>query len=206
MKQIIAVVLACMAGLMASLVRPPRIGYAAGAQLATVAPDTSKTYTPRSGLSTVTDISNLPYALGTTVVTKTAAGQELRYKMVLAEDAALVVGDLVCYTTDDNNYEVTRDRAGGTSDNEQPAGLVVTAIADGACGWIQTYGPSQAAIVTDGSVAAGEAIIAHATTDGGADSSTGTSANAPDNTFGQALDADTGSALAANLLMLRCRD
>ena len=173
------------------------------AGISIVSPDTSRTYTPASGASTVTDVSNLPMALGTVVKDKDSNGMEIRWKLVLVEDQALVAGDLVCYTTDDNHYEVTSDRSGGTSDNEQPAGLCVTAIADGKCGWIQTYGPSQAAIVTDGGVTNGESIIPHATTDGGADSSTA-GTDTPYDSFGQALDDDTGTALAAGKVFLDC--
>ena len=53
-----------------------------------------------------------------------------QFQWVLVEDLALTDGATVCYTTDDNAYEVTMDRAGGTSDNEQAAGLCVNAIAE----------------------------------------------------------------------------
>lgn len=164
--------------------------------------DTTKTYTPTSGAGTVTDVSNLPYTLGTVVARKGSDGQMRRYKFVLVEDAALVSGQLVCYTTDDNDYEVTNDRSGGTSDNNKPAGLAVQAIADGSCGWIQTAGLNDVAITTDGSVAADEPLIAHATTDGGADS--GANTDNPNIFFGYAQDADTGTSLAAGLVMLDC--
>lgn len=163
-------------------------------------PDTSRTYTPASGSGTVTDVTNLPVTLGTVWEDPTTLK---RYKFVLVEDAAVEVGDVVCYTTDDNGYEVTEDRSGGTSDNNQPAGLVVTAIADGDCGWIQTYGLSDAAITTDNAVAAGESLIPHASTDGGVDSFAPGSSD-PATILGQALDADTGTSLAAGLVFLNC--
>ena len=83
--------------------------------------DTSLTYTAASGLSTATDVSNLPYAPGT-VISKSDGAMEKRYKLCLIEDAAVTVGQVVCYTTDDNGYEVTTDRAGGTSDTSLRGG------------------------------------------------------------------------------------
>ncbi len=159
-------------------------------------PDTSRTYSfPSVGSSL--DLSESPYHPGQVI-----RDGEKAYKFVLAEDLALVVGWLVCYTTDDNGYEVTGDRDGGSSDNLQPAGLVVTAIPDGDWGLIQIRGLSEKAIITDGGVAAGEEVKPHATTNGGADTNGGVSAIS----FGQVLDADTGSVLAAGLLRLQCPD
>lgn len=159
-------------------------------------PDTSRTYSfPSVGSSL--DMSESPYHPGQVV-----RDAEKAYKFVLAEDLALVVGWLVCYTTDDNGYEVTGDRADGTSDNLQPAGLVVTAIPDGDWGLIQIRGLSEQDIITDGSVAAGEEVKAHATTNGGGDTADDVSSE----NFGQALDDDTGSVLAAGLLRLQCPD
>lgn len=167
-----------------------------------IVPDTSLTYVPNSGAGTVTDVSNLPASLGT--VAQSADGQK-RYKLVMAEDAALTVGAVVCYTTADDLYEVTLDRSGGSSVNSRGAGLVITAIADGSVGWIQTYGLSEADITTDGSVSAGQALIPHATTDGGVDSSTGTSVSAPFDIIGQALDDDASTTLAAGDVFLTCQ-
>jgi len=167
-----------------------------------IVPDLTMTYTPNSGAGTVTDTSNLPVELGT--VAQSADGQK-RYKFVLVEDQAAVVGQVACYTTDDNAYEISTKNGEGVNDIRQGAGLVVTAIADGDCGWIQTYGLSDADITTDGNVAAGEALIPHATTDGGVDSSTGTSVYAPFDIVGQALDADTGTTLAAGDVFLACQ-
>lgn len=155
-----------------------------------VGADTTKTYTPASGASTVTDISNLPFSPGATIV-KRSGGIERRYRFFLVEDLDVAAGDVVCFTTDDNGYEVTKDRSGGTSDNNQPAGLAVVAVTDGLFGWFQTYGPNDVAMTTDGSVAAGEIIKPHATTDGGIDSYAATEVE--DVGFGQALDADTST-------------
>lgn len=169
-----------------------------------VMPDVTRTYTPASGSGTVTNVSNLPVKLGTVVQGRGTndATEQVFYKFVLAEDAAIAAGNLVCYTTDDNFYEVTNDRSGGTSDNNKPAGLAITAIADGDCGWIQVRGISQAAITTDGSVAADEPLKAHATTDGGADS--GANTDNPNIFFGYALDADASTTLAAGKAYIDC--
>ena len=164
--------------------------------------DTSKTYTPASGASTVTDVSNLPYSLGEVVERKGVNGGICQYKFILVEDLALVAGNAVCYTTDDNNYEVTADRSGGTSDNSKPAGLAIVAIADGLCGWIQTKGLNDVAMVTDGGVAADEALIAHASTDGGLE--TGATTENASLHFGFAKDADTGSAMPIGTVYLNC--
>lgn len=87
---------------------------------------------------------------------------------------------------------VTNDRAGGSSLGRTPAGVMNTngdIPAQNDYGYIQltgivTVGP------TDGAVALGEMVMAHATTDGGADTWTYTS-SAP---IGQALADDTGTA------------
>lgn len=165
-----------------------------------IAPDTTRTYVPNDGAAG-TNLANLPDVLGSV---RWSADGKKAYRLVQVVDLALVVGDLVCFSTANDNKHVTSDRAGGTSENTRVAGLAIVACAVGSCCWIQVAGLSEAAIVTDGSVAAGEAIIAHATTDGGADSSTGSSTKSPWDEFGQVMDDDTGTALAAALLLLAC--
>lgn len=164
--------------------------------------DTSKTYTAASGASTATDWSNLPFTPGQVVSRRGADGFTRNFKFVLVEDLALVAGNLVCYTTDDNNYEVTADRSGGTSDNNKPAGLALVACTDGLYCWIQTAGPNLVAITTDGGLTADEPIIAHASTDGGAES--GANSDNPNIMFGYALDADASTTLAIGKVMLGC--
>ncbi len=171
--------------------------------LAVVGVDFSRTYTPASGLGTVTDTTNLPYDLGTvvSVASRDNSGQ-VRWKMVLMEDGDSTAGNLAVYTTDDNGYEISVTNGENTADNNQPAGLIVTAIADGKVGWIQTYGLSLFAMVTDNDVSTGENVVPHATTDGGLDSAGANDILA--NVAGHALDADTGTALAAGLVFLDC--
>lgn len=161
-----------------------------------VMPDLSRTYTPASGSGTVTDVSNLPYTLGTVVQNENGSK---RYKFVLVEDLALVVGNLVSYTTDDNGYEVSPTNGAGACDITQPAGLAIVIVADGDCGWIQTYGLNDVAMVGDGSIAAGESIMPHATTDGGVD----TWATNPSVKAGQSL-IDDAPGLAIGGVFLDC--
>ena len=166
--------------------------------LMVVGADLTKTYVPASGASTVTDISNLPFAPGT-IITKVSAGNERRYKFVLVEDADVEAGDFVCYTTDDNGYEVSETNGENTNDVTQPAGVAMTNITDGYFGWIQTYGLNEVAMTGDGSVAAGEGIMPHATSDGVVD----TWATNPALLAGQAL-ADDSPTLAVGAVFLNC--
>lgn len=125
------------------------------------------------------------------------------YKYIQAEDAALAVGDVVEYTTALNGYEVTKDRAGGTSAGRVVAGVALGTITDGYYGWIQVQGLNTYC-KTDGSVAAGDPLIPHATADGQADTaaSGSTVVNTEGQVFGYSLVADTTSASSA--VMLRC--
>ena len=166
--------------------------------------DTTRTYTPASGSGTVTDLTNLPVPPGFRFESRDG---RVRYKFVLVEDADLVVGEAVCYTTHDNGYEVTADRSGGTSDNAQPAGLTNVIIVDGDFGWIQTYGLNESAMITDGGVSANDDLMAHASTDGGLDTANdadGTADTPAGQRFGHALADDTSTALAIGEVFLDC--
>ena len=90
------------------------------------------------------------------------------YMYVLAEDAAIADGDVVEFS-DATGYEVTNDRAGGSSLGRNVAGVGIGAITDGQYGWIQIRG-LHTNVKTDGGVSAGEFLIPHATADGQADS------------------------------------
>lgn len=125
------------------------------------------------------------------------------YKYILAEDGALAVGDVVEYSTAVNGYEVTKDRAGGTSAGRVVAGVALGTITDAYYGWIQVGGLNTYC-KTDGSVAAGDPLIPHVSADGQADTaaSGSTVANTEGQVFGYSLVADTTSASSA--VMLRC--
>ena len=171
--------------------------------LAVAGIDTTLNLTPAGGTGTVTDNTNLPYAIGTVISRGTrGVSGEKRYKLVLMEDGDSTAGNLAVYTTDDNGYEISVTNGENTADNNQPAGLIVSAITDGNVGWIQTYGLNDVAMVTDGGVSAGENLIPHATTDGGMDSAGANDILA--NIAGHALDDDTGSALAIGEVFLNC--
>jgi len=125
------------------------------------------------------------------------------YKYIQAEDAALAIGDVVEYTTAANDYEVTKDRAGGTSVGRVVAGVALGTITDGYYGWIQVWGRNTYC-KTDGSVAAGDPLVPHVSADGQADTaaSGSTVVNTEGQVFGYSLVADTTSASSA--VMLRC--
>lgn len=135
-----------------------------------------------------------------TVVEDKATGKA--YKYILVEDAALAVGNVVEYS-DTSGYEVTKDRAGGSSLGRVVAGVALGTISDGYYGWIQVKGLNTYT-KTDGSVAVGDPLVPHASTDGIADTaeSGSTAVNTEAQVFGYALVADTTSACSA--VMLRC--
>lgn len=164
-----------------------------------IAPDVTRVYTPADGAAG-TDHHNLPDTIG--AVRYSADGKKA-YRFVQCVDLAFVAGDLVCFDTENDLKHATPDRSGGTSENTRPAGLALVATTLGLCSYIQVKGLSEHSIVTDGGVSAGESLIAHATTDGGADSNS-SAALTPGGTFGQALDDDTGTALAAGLVLMQC--
>lgn len=124
------------------------------------------------------------------------------YKYIRAEDAALAVGDVVEYS-DTTGYEVTKDRAGGASLGRVVAGVALGTITDAYYGWIQVAGLNTYT-KSDGSVAVGDALVPHASSDGLADTaaSGSTVVNTEAQVFGYALVADTTSACSA--VMLRC--
>ena len=72
-------------------------------------------------------------------------------------------------------------------------GFLQAALTNGAFGWAQVYGPNRQTMVTDGSVAQGERLMKHATTDGGVDTHDDSSAQV----VAVALEADTGTSLTA---------
>jgi len=126
------------------------------------------------------------------------------YKYVLAEDANILVGDSVEFS-DTTGYEVTKDRAGGSSIGRAVAGVAVTAIADAKYGWIQVYGVNHYTR-TDGNAAAGSALIPHATSDGlaGVAESGSTAVNTEAQVFAYALNADTTTTIKNCTAFIRC--
>lgn len=126
------------------------------------------------------------------------------YRYVLAEDAALAVGDVVEFS-DASAYEVTNDRNGSTI-GHVVAGVAIGTITDAYYGWIQVSGV-HTAVKTDGGVAAGDALIPHATVDGQADTAAqgSTVTVTAAQTFGYALATDAGTTSAGTVAaMIRC--
>ncbi|MCR4341812.1 MAG: hypothetical protein NUW01_18205 [Gemmatimonadaceae bacterium] len=166
-----------------------------------VGADLTKTYTATSGLSTSTNISNLPYRPGEVIV-KSVDGGTKRYKFVLFMDIAAVAGYMATYTTRDDNFAVSTAAGDETSQVLQPAGMAVVAVDEGKWGWIQTYGLNDVAMLTDGSVVAGQAVIPHATTDGAIGPYLATETG--NNMCGNALNTDSGSVSAIGDIFLDC--
>ena len=92
------------------------------------------------------------------------------YRYVQFKDAVTYVASpkMVLTWADTACTTVTNDRAGGSSIGQIPAGVCINVQTQNYYGFIQvsgvvTVGP------TDGSVALGELVVPHATTDGGVD-------------------------------------
>lgn len=131
------------------------------------------------------------------------ADRSKAYRLCQA-DFAVVAGDLVCFSTagDSDRYSVSPDNGGATCILTLPAGLALVAAAVDDYFWVQCYGMNDIAVVTDGSIAQGEHVIPHATTNGGLDTAAGTEATAA--VAGTALQADTGTVLAVGELLVAC--
>lgn len=131
-----------------------------------------------------------------------ATGKSYRY--VLAEDANIAVGDVLEYS-DTSGYEVTNDRAGGSSLGRFVAGVALGTITDAQYGWIQVSG--RVLVKTDGGVVKGDRLVPHATADGRADTEANgsTVVVSSGQVFGQALATDGGTTSAGTVLaMIRC--
>lgn len=121
------------------------------------------------------------------------------YRYVLVEDAALADGDVVEYS-DTSGYEVTNDRAGGSSIGRHVAGVAVGTIADASYGYIMVSGRHDA-VKTDGGVAEGDYLVPH-TADGQADTMAD---GEEEQVFGFALETDDGTTSAGTAAaIIRC--
>lgn len=132
----------------------------------------------------------------------TDASGSKAYKYVRAEDANLVLGDVV-ELADTTGYEVTKDRSGGSSLGRFVAGVALGAITDGYYGFVQVRGVNTY-VKTDGGVAAGDFLVPHATTDGASDTavSSSTAVNTEAQVFGFALTTDTTTTTTNSTAML----
>lgn len=148
---------------------------------------------------TVTDTSTVPqYKLG--MLREEDNGKI--YKYIKNIDLAVSDGWALCAASVSDVNIVSGDRSGGSSINTSPVGVAVGTIAQDSYGWVLVYG-YKANVLSDGSVAAGEALIAHASTDGGVDSgaAASTAVITVHQSFGLAQAADTTTRVKA---FIRC--
>lgn len=122
-----------------------------------------------------------------------------RYKYVQAEDAALAANQVVEWS-DTGGYEVTKDRAGGSSLGRIAAGVVKGTITDAYFGVIQVAGTASVLVPAGVAVAAGDALVPHATSDGGVAVAT---TSTEDQIFAVAVGADDATTSAAGTAIAR---
>lgn len=119
------------------------------------------------------------------------------YRYVQFLDAVAYTANHLCTWANATGTAVTNDRAGGSDVGElKPAGIATRVHTQNYYGFIQITGVAD--VLCDGSVAAGESVIPHATTDGMADTMAGTD---EDHVFGVALEADSGSPVTAAIAL-----
>jgi len=120
------------------------------------------------------------------------------YRYVQNIDLTAADGWALCVANAANPHIVSGDASGGSAINSVPAGVAVGAIPKDSYGWVLVRG-YKANVLSDGSVAAGEALIKHASTDGGVDSGAAgsTVAITVHQSFGLALANDTTSRVQA---------
>lgn len=111
------------------------------------------------------------------------------YRYVRVVDLDVENGDVV-EVASTSQFDVTKDRSGGSSVGRVVAGVAVSDITAGNYGWIMVSG-IHSAVKTDGGVTGGQFLIPHATSDGVADS--GTAGTNDYQAFGFALADDTAS-------------
>lgn len=117
-----------------------------------------------------------------------------RYRYVQVEDMALAANDVV-ELSDTTGYEVTKDRAGGSSKGRYTtAGVATTTATDAYYTYIQISGVATVKVPAATAVASGDRLVPHSTSDGAvAVATTATFHQA----FAVALDADTATTSAA---------
>lgn len=120
------------------------------------------------------------------------------YQYVKNIDVTAADGWALCAGSVSDLNIVSGDRSGGSAINTTPRGVAVGAFPKDSYGWILVRG-YKANVLSDGSVAAGEALVAHASTDGGVDSGAAGSTVAINvhQSFGLAQAADTTTRVKA---------
>lgn len=91
------------------------------------------------------------------------------YRYVQVVDTAVANGHVVEVADAAVDYEVSKDRSGGSSIGRIPAGVAIGTISKDYYGWVLVKGV-HTSVLSDGSVAAGEGVVPHASTDGAIDS------------------------------------
>jgi hypothetical protein len=125
------------------------------------------------------------------------------YRYVQVVDQAVTIGQSLCIASTTDGI-VTSDRSGGSQLAYCVRGVAVGSIASGSYGWIQYMGVCTYA--GDGSVAAAEGLVPHASEDGDADTVTAssTAANTEARCFGFALILDGSGAGATGTAYIDC--
>lgn len=116
-------------------------------------------------------------------------GLPAKFRYVQFEDAVTYVAGHCCEFSDATLKQVTNDKAGGSSLGRVPAGIALRAMTQNYYGYVLVQG-YHASALGDGSVALGDAVMTHASTDGAFDTQT---AGAGGRQVGTALAADSGS-------------
>ena len=114
------------------------------------------------------------------------------YRYVQAVDIAVANGYVVTVADAADDSIVSADATGGTAIGEIPAGVGIGTITADYYGWVLVKGV-HTSVLSDGSVAAGDGVIPHASTNGGIDTvaAGSTVAVTSHNVLGFALADDT---------------
>lgn len=145
----------------------------------------------------LTDTSTTPKYRTGTLRGDPATGKIYRY--VKNIDLTTVVnGWALCVASASDPNVVSADASGGSAITTVPRGVAIGAIGQNTYGWILVSG-YHGSVLSDGSVAAGDSLIKHASTDGGVDTgvATSTAVITVHQSFGLALAADTTSRVKA---------
>ena len=122
------------------------------------------------------------------------------YRYVQVEDMALAATDVV-ELADTTGYEVTKDRAGGSSKGRYTvAGVATTTATDAYFTYVQIGGVASVKVPAGVAVASGDRLVPHATSDGGVAVATTATFH---QTFAVALGADTATTSAAGTVVAK---
>lgn len=123
-----------------------------------------------------------------------------KYKWVKVVDVDLAVGYVVTPASVDGT-EVTADRSGGSQLALRGIGVALGTVDISATPYCFVQIAGVADVYSDGSVAAGEAVVADSATDGLADTMAD---GEEEQVFGFALEADSGSPVTCAVYLVGC--